>query len=151
MLKRRIFLLVMVMLLLTGCTSVRFTTGLNSRQFARIAGEEVEMGVAKLLLSEYKHSYESMFDGAVWDKEINGITTETFVKNSVRDTLESIIYAHNMAKELKIEITQDEKSRIKEAAKEYISSLSKETTSFDVNDVEAFYEKLLMAEKGLQQ
>ncbi len=148
MLKRRIILLVMVMVLLTGCGNVRFTTGLSSRQFARIAGEEVDMSVAKLLLSEYKHSYESMFDGAVWDKEINGVTTEVFVKNSVRDTLESIIYAYNMARELKIEITQDEKSRIKEAAKEYISGLSEEPVSFDRNDVEAFYEKLLLAEKG---
>lgn len=148
MLKRRIFLLVMVMLLLTGCGNVRFTTGLSSRYFARISGEEVKMGVAKLLLGEYKHSYEAMFDGTVWDKEINGITTENYVKNSVRDTLESIVYAHNIAKDLKIEITQDERSRIKEAAREYISSLEAEPISFDVSDVEAFYEKLLMAEKG---
>ena len=32
---------------------------------------------------------------------------EKYVKNNVKDTIESIVYTRNMAKELKIEITED--------------------------------------------
>lgn len=148
MLKRRIGVILLSILMLTGCGNVKLTTGLSSRQFARIAGYEVDMGVARLLLSEYKYSYENMFNGEVWDKEVDGMTTEEFVKNSVRDTIESIVYARNMAAELKIEITEDEKYRIKKAADKYMTGFDKAPQSFDDKTVEQFYTDLLLAEKG---
>ena len=74
MLKRRIISSVIVcLLILTGCSNVRFTTGLNRNQSAKIAGQTVSMDIARLLLAEYKYSYETMFDGAVWEKEIDGV------------------------------------------------------------------------------
>lgn len=148
MLKRKICLLMVLMFIFTGCDRVRFTTGLSNGDFARIAGHEISMDIARLLLAEHKFSYEKMFNSEVWNKEINGVTTEKYIKNSVRDTLESIVYARNMAKELKIEITEDESERIKEAAQRYISSLSYEPEAFDVKAVEDFYRELLLAEKG---
>ena len=148
MLKRSICLLAVFVLILSGCGNVRLTTGLTSKQFARLDGYEVDMSVANLLLSEYKSSYESMFNKDVWNKDVNGITMEKYVKNSVKDTLESIVYTRNMAKELKIDITEDEKQRVKEAAKEYMESLETEATSYDVQAVEAFYTDLLLAEKA---
>ena len=149
MLKRRIISFVIVcLLILTGCSNVRFTTGLNRNQFAKIAGQTVSMDIARLLLAEYKYSYETMFDGAVWEKEIDGVTTEVFVKNSVRDTIESIVYVGNMARELKIEITGDEELRIKDAAKEYMESVNNESKDYTKEAVEEFYRALLLAEKG---
>ena len=147
MLKRRIGVILLSILMLTGCGNVKLTTGLSSRQFARIAGYEVDMGVARLLLSEYKYSYENMFNGEVWDKEVDGMTTEEFVKNSVKDTIESIVYARNMSVELKIEITEDERERIKKASDQYMYSFDNESKSFDKKAVEQFYTDLLLAEK----
>ena len=148
MLKRSICLLAVLMLFLSGCSNVRFTTGLTSKDFARIDGYKVNMSVANLLLSEYKSSYESMFNKDVWNKDVNGITMEEYVKNSVKNTLESIVYTRNMAKELKIEITEDEKQRIEDASKDYIESLGEGAENIDIDTVKIFYTDLLLAEKA---
>ena len=148
MLKRSICILAVFIMFLSGCANVRLTTGLTSKEFARIDGYEVEMSIANLLLSETKSSYESMFNKDVWNKDVNGITMENYVKNSVRDTLESIVYARNMAKELKINITEDEKQRIKEASEAYIGSFEEAPKGIDAQTVESFYTDLLLAEKA---
>lgn len=136
-------------LIMSGCAKIRFTTGLTRNQFARIDGQEVSMDTARLLLSEYKLSYELLFDEQVWQKDMNGITTEDYIKNTVRDTIESIVLAKNMAKELNITITEDENEQIKAAASEYMEGLDENTAqNIDVSVVEEFYESLLLAEKG---
>ena len=151
--KRSISVLIAVMVLLgiSGCGRVKLTTGLTRAQFARIDGEVVSMEMAKLLLAEYRYSYELLFDEQVWSKDMNGITSEQYVKNEVKKTLESIIYAKHMAEELNITVTAEEQNRIDEAAKEYMSGFSREngaTGDFTLTAVKEYYEWLLIAEKG---
>ena len=148
MLKRRIIAFVLMLCLLTGCSNVKLTTGLTRNEFAKIAGQKVPMAFANILLSESKNSYENMFNDQVWSKEINGTTVEKQAKDEVRDTIFGIVCARNMAIELGINLTADDKKRIEEAAKEYMQFYDDKDCNFEVGDVKEFYEWLLMAEKG---
>ena len=147
MLKRSLtVVLVLVMFLLCGCNNVKLTTGLTRKQFAKIDGTTVSMDMAKLMLGEYKYSYEQLFDEQVWQKNINNMTAEDYIKNTVKDNVENIIFAHNLAESLNIELTDDEKERIRMAAEEYIETLGETDVSQDA--VMEFYQRLLVAEKG---
>ncbi len=147
MLKRSLIaVLVLTMLLLCGCNNVKLTTGLTRKQFAKIDGTTVSMDMAKLMLGEYKYSYEQLFDDQVWQKNINNMTAEDYIKNTVKDNVENIIFAHNLAESLNIELTDDEKERIRMAAEEYIETLNDTDVSQDA--VMEFYQRLLVAEKG---
>lgn len=148
MLKRRILALVLMLCFLTGCSNVKLTTGLSRKEFAKIAGQKVPMAFANILLSESKNSYEAMFNDQVWSKDVNGITFEEQTKNSVKDTIFGIVCARNMAIELNINITADEKKRIEEASEEYMKFYDGKECDFKLSDVKEFYEWLLMAEKG---
>lgn len=148
MLKHRLIAMIMVVSVLTGCSNVKFTTGLNRDEFAKISGQKVDMQLAQILLSETKYSYETIFNDQVWSKEVDDVTMENHVKNEVRNTIESIVYAREMALDMNIYITNDEKQRIKEAAKEYMSYYEDTECDFDEKGVETLYEWLLLAEKG---
>ena len=148
MLKRRIFSLILILCFLTGCSNVKITTGLSRNEFAKIAGQKVPMAFANILLSESKNSYENMFNDQVWSKELNGTTVEKQAKDEVKDTIFGIVCARNMAVELGINITADDKKRIEDAAKEYMEFYDGQDCDFEVGDVKEFYEWLLMAERG---
>ncbi len=142
-------ILLTVLICAGGCGKVRLTTGLTRSQFARIDGVVVDMDVAGLLLSEYKYSYEQLFDSQVWNKSMGEITTEEYVKNKTASTLKNIILAGNMSKELRIALTEDENARIGKAAQDYMGSLSDEAAGEISQDtVEQFYYYLLLADKG---
>lgn len=140
---------ILVMLLISGCGNVKLTTGLTRNQFARIDGTTVSMDMAKLMLGEYKYSYEQLFDEQVWQKTVNDMTTEDYIKNTVKDNIENIILAHNLSASLNIELTDDEKERIRMASEEYVETLNDRGVS-DINEdaVREFYQRLLVAEKG---
>jgi foldase protein PrsA len=104
------------------------------------------MDMAKLVLGEYKYSYEQLFDDQVWQKNFNDMTTEEYIKNKVKDNVENIILAHNLATSLNIELTNDERARIKMASDEYMETLKDSDVSVDA--VREFYQRLLVAEKG---
>lgn len=147
MLKRSLAVVFAVVLLfLSGCSNVKLTTGLTRKQFAKIDGTTVSMDMAKLVLGEYKYSYEQLFDDQVWQKNFNDMTTEEYIKNKVKDNVENIILAHNLATSLNIELTNDERERIKMASDEYMETLKDSDVSVDA--VREFYQRLLVAEKG---
>ena len=148
MLKRRIFSLILILCFLTGCSNVKITTGLSRNEFAKIAGQKVPMAFANILLSESKNSYENMFNDQVWSKDLNGITVEKQAKDEVKDTIFGIVCARNMAIELGIYLTADDKKRAEDAAKEYMGFYDGKECDFDAGDVKEFYEWLLMAERG---
>lgn len=147
MLKRSLAVVfAVVIVLLSGCNNVKLTTGLTRKQFAKIDGTTVSMDMAKLVLGEYKYSYEQFFDEQVWQKTVNDMTTEEYIKNTVKDNIENIILAHNLSTSLNIELTNDEKERIRIASEEYIETLGE--TDVSVDSVREFYQRLLVAEKG---
>ncbi len=151
MLKRSFgcILAVVMLICITGCNRVKITTGLTKSQFAKIDGVVVSMDVAELLLSEYKYSYEQLFDSQVWNKSIGDATTEEYVKNKTASTLRNIILAGNMSGELRITLTDAENNRIEEAAQDYIDSLGREAATLELREaVEEFYYYLLLADKG---
>ncbi len=147
MLKRRIAAVLMIMLVtLTGCSRIRFTTGLDKDTFARIDGQEIDMSTAMLLLGEMSYSYENLFNTGVWAESLGDVTVENYVKNSVRDTIEHVTVLKNMAEDMNILLTDDEKEKVGEAAGEYCSSVENDSDSF-YDTVEQYYSWLLLAEK----
>ena len=157
MLKHRkihIALLSLILILATvfvpGCGRIKLTTGLGKDTFAKINGETVDMSTAKLLLSELKYSYEKTFDANVWGEPLENVTTEEYVKNSVRDTIEHVICLNRMAKDATVRLSDEDHKMIKEAAALYYSELPAKTIDkgdFDRDTVEEYYTLLRIAEK----
>lgn len=147
MLKRSLLvILICIIFCASGCDNTKLTTGLTRKQFAKIDGTTVSMDMANLILGEYKYSYEQLFDEQVWDKKVSDVTTEEYIKNIVKDNIEDIILAHNLAASMNIGLTDDEEERIKIAAKEYLETLG--DTDIREDEVVEFYQRLLVAEKG---
>lgn len=115
MLKHRItaviLFAVLAVLLLPGCTRIKFTTGLSKGEFAKCGDMVISTDISDLLLAEQKYSYENLFNNNVWSENIGNMTMEEYVADSVKNTVSNLIYLSIIADELRIVLTDEEKEK----------------------------------------
>lgn len=147
MLKRRVvllFLAVMFLLLIvTGCTKVRFTTGVSQNEFAKSRNFVISTEVADIIFSEQKYSYEKLFNNNIWSEEIGNMTVEEYVVDSVKKLITNLVYLNQIAEDMQITLTDEEKRKIEETAENYVKDI--EGTSLEA--VKNLYEMILISEK----
>lgn len=148
MLKHRItaviLFAVLAVLLLPGCTRIKFTTGLSKGEFAKCGDMVISTDISDLLLAEQKYSYENLFNNNVWSENIGNMTMEEYVADSVKNTVANLIYLSIIADELRIVLTDEEKRKVSEAASEY-SAMSEGISEETVQEI---YTLILSAEKA---
>lgn len=133
----------------SGC-GLKFTSGFGPGVFAKVNGNKISMASAMLLLAESGYSYEKLFDAGVWDKQLGDVTTQEYVKASVKDTLMQLKYLELMAERMNVGISEAEAEKLDTAAREYWDTLSAAAVSwekFEIGTVREFYGDLLLAEK----
>lgn len=106
---------------------------------------------AKLVLMNLQNQYKNDFGGQVsWSQKMGNTTLEEFVLNKVQSDL-SIVYAmSSLAEEEEITLTDDEKSLIEKAAKEYCDGLNDseiEYANVSTETVESLYTNYYLADK----
>lgn len=133
----------------TGC-AFRLTAGFASDVLAKVNGDKISMASLGLLMAESKYAYENLFDTGVWNESLGDFTTEEYVKASAKDTLMHLEYLKLMAEDMRIAVSESDKKRIDEAAKQYWGTLPDSAAAnakFDMDTVREFYGNLLLAEK----
>lgn len=120
-------------LLLTGalCLSALTGCGANAEDTIATLGEEkVSFGVANFLVKYQKASVEDMYAmyGMTWDTDIygNGTTLEADFKDSAMQLLHDLYTLKGHMSEYGVEITDDDKGAIAEAASAFLVANSQE-------------------------
>lgn len=143
-----ILLVLVTLLVLTGCSNIKFAMPLSKNEFAELKGRYFSTGMAEVLLAEQKYSYENFFDKQVWSKYMQGTTMEEYVKNSVMDTVKSLMCLNHIAEEMDIVLTEDEDARMAEAADNYCNTYENSPEGEYRENVENIYRMIMLAEKA---
>lgn len=104
---------------LTGCGKLKDTDTIVS-----IGGEDVKAGVvnfyARYTEATYETYYASMVGDDMWNQNVSEDKTyEESVKSDILDTIEQLVLVKQHAKDYDVTLTDDEKSTIKETAKQF--------------------------------
>lgn len=150
--------LIMIMtIILSGCsigdTQIYFASKSGFHKVFKIGDMSCHQTEAKVYLANYKNLYGIVGDTDLWTEGFNTDSMEGSLKDAVIEHLTKVyslnIYAHNND----ITLTEDETSQVKQAAKEYYKSLSKDECSYtgaSRGDIEEMYERYALAEKVYQ-
>lgn len=142
--------------LLTGCsdTKIVVTTGLASNELFRIGSETCKLSEALVYLCNEKNQYENVYGIEMWDHNVGDMTLEEYLKNQVVSQLSQVKSMVLLADEREIALTDSEKQKAAEAAKEYFTSLSEEEVSalkVSQEEIQTMYEDYCLADKAYEQ
>lgn len=118
---------VMAVSVLTGCGGVN-----KNAAAATFDGEAVSLGVAnfaaRLQQAGYDDFYVVYFGEDVWSSDMygNGTTMEASVKDGVMDSLKELYTLEKHVDEYGVSLSEEEKTKIKEAASEFIAANEKD-------------------------
>lgn len=142
-------------ILLTGCgsrenTKLVLTTGFAKDEIFRI--EEISCSKAEMMvyLTNIQNHYETVYGSRIWETNIDGTSLEENVKETALAKMAQIKAMTLLAKEHKVELTEEEEKKVKAAAAEYYTSLNdREKQLMDVNEdtIQTLYSEFAMANK----
>ncbi|KAB1440415.1 peptidylprolyl isomerase [Candidatus Galacturonibacter soehngenii] len=137
-----------------GCTSkstsIIFVDKLGAKDVFRVNDSVCTLSEAKIYLTNLQDQYESVYGCDMWKTKCGDLTIEDYVKKTVIAQLAQIKSMALFSKQYNIELTQEEKNTLSQAAKEYFSGLSDEQVKdmdITVEDVAKAYSDYLLASK----
>ena len=154
--KRWLSLLCLVCMLFTftGCTIndhvVFFTGGCGFKNVFRIGDLKCPDKEVKLYLATYRNLYDTVGDTSIWNDGFEVDTIYDSLKKNVVSHLTRVYALDIYADENGVELTDNEKTLVEQAAQEYYSSLSKsdrKVLKVSKSDVEEMYLRYALAEK----
>lgn len=157
--KRVILILAVLLLFLSGCgkknsdTRIVLTTGFQKDEVFRIENMSCSLPELMVLLTNAQNQYENVYGEEIWQKDLNGITLEENVKETVLADLAQIKTMNLLAQRYGVELDEEERQKIKEAAKAYFSSLNqaeKDSMGADEETIANLYQEYALAEKVYQ-
>lgn len=133
-----------------GSTEVVVNTGFSSSEVFRIKDEICTLSEAKVFLTNYQNLYADMYGVDLWKHKFQENEFETYVKDITVSQLAQILAMDFLAEEKNISLNEEEKSKIKEAAKAYYDSLDdteKQYMHVSEGDIEKLYSRYGLANK----
>lgn len=122
----------------------------NRKEVFTLNGEACNLTQAKLYLSNYRNIYGNAYGVELWKYDFGEDSLEDYIKDVTIDELIRIASMEQIAREQEVELTEDEKKKIKEMAKIYYESLSEEEISYmgvSQKNIEDYYESYGLAQK----
>lgn len=125
--------------------------GLTDAQAFKVGSSICTTDEVKIVLMDLQNQYKKDFGGQVdWNIKMGNTTLEQFLLNKVETEL-SVIYAmSSLADEKQLTLTEEENSRIHEAAKTYYSALNdaeKKYSNATQETIESIYKNYYLADK----
>ena len=152
--KKRILTGILAMTLLLGGCNIGgrevVITGLGSQDVFRIGGESCKLTEAKVYLANYQNIYGKSYGIDLWEQGFHKDKLTEYIKEIALSEMCRIVCMDLLALEQEISLSEDEKQKIENAAKEYYQSLTeeeKEFTEASQSDIEAMYEDYVLADK----
>ena len=147
-------IIVLVLCILTGCsekkTKIVLHTGFAKDEVFRV--EEMSCSLAELMvyLSTTQSRYDKVYGERIWETSLNGVTLEENMKDMVLAQLSQIKAMNLLAIQEKVELSVEEKEKVKEAANKFYETLTKEERKVldaDKDLVEHLYSEYALANK----
>lgn len=144
----------------TGCgnssdagTKVVLTTGFNKDEVFRIETSSCSLPEIMVYLTNIQNRYESVYGTEIWDTNVDGVTLEQNVKDIALAQIARIKTMNLMAKQYEVELSDEEKAQVENAANTYYSSLNDtEVEQMGVTEktISELYTEFALAEKVYQ-
>ncbi len=148
--------LMCALLLMTfgGCKIVGAEVVVNAdhtdNEVFKISDEVCTLPQARVVLTNYQNIYDTMYGIDLWSHEFEDGELENYVKDLTVSRLAQIVAMNYLAQEHEITLTEEERSKIKEASAEYYGSLNdaeKEYMQVKQGDIETLYTRYGLANK----
>lgn len=141
-----------VLCLFCGCDrKVYITTGLKDNEIFKLSSNPCNVGEIMLILMAEKNRYESDFGVDIWQYKSDDLNQglDEEIKDKVKQQLIKVKTIELFAKKHKVVLSDEEKALLKEAAKTYYSTLTKEEKDIlkvKESDVLSLYTSFYMAD-----
>lgn len=133
-----------------GSTEVVVNSGFSGSEVFRIKDEVCTLPEARVFLTNYQNIYADMYGVNLWKHKFQENELETYVKDITVSQLAQILAMDFLAEEKDISLSEEEKTKIKEAAKAYYDSLNdaeKQYMHVSEGDIEKLYSRYGLANK----
>lgn len=151
---------VMLTISVYGCSSgedidtkVVLTTGFGKDEIFRIETSSCSLPELMVYLTTIQNRYESVYGREIWEMNADGVTLEENVKNIALAQIAKIKTMNLMAEKYEVDLDDEEKAKVENAAKVYFTSLGdREIELMGVNEktIRSLYMELARAEKMYQ-
>lgn len=146
------------MALLAACgegsgTRVVFTTGVGKDEVFRIDNVSCKKEELMVYLTTTQNQYESVYGEEIWNTQKDGVTLQENVKETVLAKIAQIKTMYLMSQQYELELTQEEQSRIENAAGTYYNSLNEtevELMGVSQDTILGLYQEYALAQKVYQ-
>ena len=131
-------------------TRLVFTTGFAKDEVFRIEDESCRTDEIMVYLTTIQNQYEGVYGDEIWNTELDGVTLEENVKETVLARIAQVKTMYLLAREKDVELDEEETERVRKAAAEYYGSLNDteiEKMGVSADTVEKLYTEYAMAEK----
>ena len=151
-----IFLLGLFFLSLSGCekkegdVKLVLTTGFKKDEIFRIEAMSCTLPEVMVYLTNTQDQYESVYGEEIWKTDLNGVTLEESIKETVLAQLAQIKTMNLLAQQYGVLLEEEEEEKAREAAGIYFDSLNQtEREAMQVNEqiLEKLYTELALANK----
>ena len=144
---------------LTGCgkagigTKVVLTTGFDKDEVFRIETSSCTLPEIMVYLTNIQNRYESVYGEEIWSTNVGGVTLEQNVKDIALAQIAQIKTMNLMAKKYEVELSDEEKAQVENAASAYYNSLNDteiERMGVSEKTINNLYTEFALAEKMYQ-
>lgn len=144
---------------LTGCgkagigTKVVLTTGFDKDEVFRIETSSCTLPEVMVYLTNIQNRYESVYGEEIWSTNVGGVTLEQNVKDIALAQIAQIKTMNLMAKQYEVELSDEEKAQVENAAHAYYNSLNDteiERMGVSEKTINNLYTEFALAEKMYQ-
>lgn len=137
-----------------GDTRVVFTTGFGKDEVFRIGDEICTKAELMVYLTNIQNQYESVYGAEIWNTELEGVSLEENVKETVLARIAQIKTMYLLAEEKDVVLEASEENKVAKAAGEYFDSLNdseKELMGVSYETIENLYREYALADKVYRQ
>lgn len=134
--------------------TVVLTTGFRKDEVFRIDSVSCSLPEIMIYLTNTQNQYESVYGRRVWETDLNGMTLEQSVKDTVLARMAQVKSMTLLAERNGTELSEEEKGLAGLAAQEYFASLSEREAALmgaDEDVVRGLYEEYALARKVYEQ
>lgn len=150
-----VIFLTLVLLLLSGCgdgkdTKVVLTTGFNKNEIFRIENKSCTLPEIMVFLVNTQNQYESIYGEEIWKTDLNGVTLEENIKETVLAQLARLKTMNLLAERNAVTLNEEEEQKAAAAAQEYFESLNEqeiEAMQVTEAEIENLYLEYTLAKK----
>jgi len=142
------------MIVLTGCsekkTKIVLHTGFAKDEVFRVEEMSCSLSEMMMYLTTTQSRYEKVYGDRIWETNLEGVTLEENMKDMVLAQLSQIKAMNLLAIQEQVELSTEEKSKVKEAADAFYETLSKEerkVLNVDKDLIERLYREYALANK----